>query len=98
MLRVSLRNLLVRAALRVVPLELAMSSIFWFVFSGWSSLNESRLLIFHWDPKSIGETKRVYHLIIYNFVKLDVESFSELGLRLELRARTDVNRKSSKYK
>ena len=28
MLRVSLRNLLVRAAFKVVPLELAMSSIF----------------------------------------------------------------------
>ena len=26
--------------------------VFWFVFSGWSSLSVPRLVIFHWDPKS----------------------------------------------
>ena len=45
MLRVSFRNLLVRDAFKVVPLELAMSN-FWFVFSGWSSLSVPRLVIF----------------------------------------------------
>ena len=47
MLRVSLRNLLVRDAFKVVPLELAMSINFWLVFYGWSSLSVSRLVIFH---------------------------------------------------
>ena len=47
MLRVNLTNLLVRDAFKVVPLELAMSSNFWFVFYGWSSLSVSRLVIFH---------------------------------------------------
>ena len=37
--RVSLRNLLVRDAFKVVALQLAMSSNFWFVFYGWSSLS-----------------------------------------------------------
>ena len=55
MLCVSLRDLLVRAAFKVIPLELAMSS-FWFVFSGGSSLSVPRLVIFHWDPKSNEET------------------------------------------
>ena len=32
MVRVSVRNLLVRDAFKVVPLELAMPSTFWFVF------------------------------------------------------------------
>ena len=59
MLRVSFRNLLVRDAFKVVPLELAMSS-FWFVFSGWSSSSVSRLVIFHCDPKSDRATKRCY--------------------------------------
>ena len=49
MFRVSLRNLLVRDAFEVVPLELAMPSNFWFVFYGWCSLSVSRLLVFHWD-------------------------------------------------
>ena len=44
MLRVSFRNLLVRDAFKVVPLQLAMSS-FWFVFYGWSSLSVSRLVV-----------------------------------------------------
>ena len=70
MLRVSLRNLLVRDAFKVVPLELAMSSFFWFVFSGWSSLSVSRLVIFHWDSKSNGETKRVYLLVMNKRVKV----------------------------
>ena len=69
MLCVSLRNLLVRAALKVAPLELAMSS-FWFVFSGWSSLSVPRLVIFHWDQKSNEETKRVYLLVINKSVKV----------------------------
>ena len=43
--RVSLRNLLVRDAFKVVPLQLAMSSKFWFVFYGWSSLSVSRLVV-----------------------------------------------------
>ena len=45
MLRVSLRNLLVRDAFKVVPLDLAMSSKFWLVFYGWSSLSVSRLVL-----------------------------------------------------
>jgi len=53
-------DLLVRAAFKVVPLELAMPNIFWFVFSEWSPLNVSRLIIFHWDPKSHRETKPCY--------------------------------------
>ena len=71
MLRVSLRNLLVRDAFKVVPLELAMSS-FWFVFSGGSSLSVPRLVTFYWDPKSNGETKRVYLLVINESVKVVV--------------------------
>ena len=47
MLCVSLRNLLVRDAFKVVPLELAMPSNFWFVFYGWSYLSVSRLVVFH---------------------------------------------------
>ena len=43
--RVSLRNLLVREAFKVVPLELAMSINFWLVFYGWSSLSVSRLVV-----------------------------------------------------
>ena len=70
MLRVSLRNLLVRDAFKVVPLELVMSSFFRFVFSGWSSLSVSSLEIFHWDSKSNGETKRVYLLVINKSVKV----------------------------
>ena len=70
MLRVSLRNLLVRDAFKVIPLELAMSSFL--VFSGWSSLSVPRLVIFHWDPKSNGETKRVYLLVINKGVKVVV--------------------------
>ena len=34
-------GLLIRAAVKVVPLELAMSRIFWFVFPGWSFLSVS---------------------------------------------------------
>ena len=60
MLRVSFRNLLVRDAFKVVPLELAMSIVFWFVFSGRSSVSVPRLVIFHCDPKSNGATKRCY--------------------------------------
>ena len=41
----------------------------------WSSLNESRLIIFHWGSKSNGEKKkRVYHLVINKCVKLVVKS------------------------
>ena len=40
----------------------------------WSSLSESRLVIFHWDPKSNGETKRVYHLVVNKCVRLVVKS------------------------
>ena len=60
MLRVSLRNLLVRDAFKVVPLELAMPRNFWFVFYGWSSLSVSRLVVFQWDPKSDRATKPCY--------------------------------------
>ena len=63
MLRVSLTNL-------VVPLELVV----YFLLNVWSSLSESRLVIFHWDPKSNGETKRVHHLVINKCVKLVVKS------------------------
>ena len=59
MLRLSFRNLLVRGAFKVVPLELAMSS-FWFVFSGWPSLSVPRLVIFQYDPKSDRATKPWY--------------------------------------
>ena len=52
MLLVSLWNLLVRDAFKVVPLQLAMSSEFWFVFYGWSSLSVSRLVVLQCDPKS----------------------------------------------
>ena len=45
MLRVSLRNLLVRDAFKVVPLEFAMPSNYWFVFYGWPSLCVSRLVV-----------------------------------------------------
>ena len=45
MLRVSLRNLLVRDAFKVVPLKFAMPGNFWFVFYGWSSLSVSRLVV-----------------------------------------------------
>ena len=45
MLRASFRNLLVRDAFKVVPLELAMSGNFWFVFHGWSSLSVSRPVV-----------------------------------------------------
>ena len=44
MLRVSFRNLLVRDAFKVVPLELAMSINSWLAFDGWSSLSVSRLV------------------------------------------------------
>ena len=47
-------------------------SSFWFVFSGGSSLSVPRLVIFHWDPKSNGETKRVYLLVINESVKVVV--------------------------
>ena len=57
MLRVSCRNLLVRNAFKVVPLELACL-LFWFVFSGWSSVSVPRLVIFQYDPKSDRATKR----------------------------------------
>ena len=67
-------NLLVRDAFKVVPLELAISSFLWFAFSGWSSLSVPRLVIFRWDSKSNGETKRVYLLIINKCVKLVVRS------------------------
>ena len=67
-------DLLVRVAFKVVPLKLAMPSIFWFVFSGWSSLSVSRLVIFHWNPKPKGETKRVYLNVINECVKLVVKS------------------------
>ena len=67
-------ELLVRAAFKVVPFELAMPGIFWFAFSGWSSLSVSRLVIFHWDPKPKGETKRVYLRVINKCVKLVVKS------------------------
>ena len=60
MLRVSLRNLLVCDAFKVVPLELAMPSNFWFVFYGWSPLSVSRLVVFQWDPKSDRATKPCY--------------------------------------
>ena len=60
MFRVSLRNLLVRDAFKVVPLEFAMPSNFWFVFYGWSSLSVSRLAVFQWDPKSDRATKPCY--------------------------------------
>jgi len=60
MLRVSFRNLLVRDAFKVVPLELAMSSFLGFVFSGLSSLSVPRLVIFHYDPKSDRATKLCY--------------------------------------
>ena len=73
MLCVSLRNLQVRDAFKVIPLELAMSSfLVQFVSSGWSSLSVPRLVIFHWDPKSNGETKRVYLLVINKRVKVVV--------------------------
>ena len=45
MLRVSLWNLLEPDAFKVVPLEFAMPSNFWFVFYGWSSLSVSRLVV-----------------------------------------------------
>ena len=90
MVCLSLRNLLVRAAFKVVPLEFSMCSTFLGVLSGWSSLSESRLVIFHRVPKSNGETKRVYHLVINKCVKLVVKS--KLGLKLELKARIDVSR------
>ena len=52
---------MVRDAFKVVPLELAMSGlIYWFVFSGWSSLSVPRLVIFQYDPKSDRATKRCY--------------------------------------
>ena len=70
MLRVSLTNLLLRATCVVVPLELVV----YFLLSVWSSLSKSRLVIFHWDPKSNGETKRVHHLVINKCVKLVVKS------------------------
>ena len=38
-------DLLIRAAVKVVPLEWAMSRTFWFVFSGWSFLSVSRLVV-----------------------------------------------------
>ena len=60
MLRVSLRNLLVRDAFNGLS------------FSGWSSLSVPRLVIFHWDPKSNGETKRVHLLVINKSVKVVV--------------------------
>ena len=60
----------------------------------WSPLSVSRLVIFHWDPKSSGETKSVYRLVLNKCVKLVVKSY--LGLRLELRAKTDVSRQKRK--
>ena len=59
MLRVSFRNLLVRDAFKVVPLELAMST-FLVCLSGWSSVSIPRLVIFQYDPKSDRATKRCY--------------------------------------
>ena len=56
MLRASFGNLLVRDAFEVVPLELAVSGDFWFVFHGWSSLSVSRPVVLRWDPKSDGAT------------------------------------------
>ena len=56
-------DLLVRAAFKVVHLELAtpsfLVSLFWVFLS---------------DPKSNGETKRVCHLVISKCVKLVVRS------------------------
>ena len=60
MFRVSLRNLLVRDALKVVALELAVLSNIWFVFDRWSSLSVSRLVVFQWDLKSDRATKPCY--------------------------------------
>ena len=60
MLLVSLWNLLVRDAFKVGPLQLAMSSDFWFVFYGWSSLSVSRLVVLQCDPKSDRAMKPCY--------------------------------------
>ena len=70
-------DLLVRAAFKVVSLELAMPSIFWFVFAEWSSLSVSRLVIFHWDPKPNRETKRLYLLVKNKSVKVVVKYICE---------------------
>jgi len=51
-------DLLVRAAFKVVPIELAMSGSFWFAFSGWSSFSVSRLVIFRWDRSPIARQNR----------------------------------------
>ena len=69
-------DLLVRATFKVVPFQLAMPSIFWFVFSGWSSLSVSRLVVFHRDPKSNGETKPCY-----SWVSRDVISAAQISVR-----------------
>ena len=64
-------DLLVRAAFKVVPLELIVSSIFWFVFYRWSSLSVSRLVLIQRNSKSgcyIDKTG-VYHLVINKCVK-----------------------------
>ena len=79
MLRVSFRNLLVRDAFKVVPLELAMSG-FWFVFSAWSSLSVPRLVIFHYDPKS----KR---LVINKCVKLVVREIRAELVAVKIRGK-----------
>ena len=70
-------DLLVRAAFKEVPLELAMPSIFWFVLAGWSYLSVLRLVMFHWDPKSNGETKRVNLLVLNKSVKVVVSYICE---------------------
>ena len=60
MLLVSLWNLLVRDAFKVVPLQLTMPSNFWFVFYGWSSLSVSRLVVLQCDAKSDRAMKPYY--------------------------------------
>ena len=71
MLCVSLRDLLVRAAFKVIPLEWPCL-VFGLSFLGGSSLSVPRLVIFHWDPKSNGETKLAYLLVINKSVKVVV--------------------------
>ena len=48
------------------------SSIFWYVYDRWFSLSESLLVLFRWDPNSKSETKREYHLVINERVKVVV--------------------------
>ena len=58
--------------------------VFWFVFSAWSSLIVPRLVIIHWDPKSNGETKRVYLLVINKSVKVALPQGGLEGLPILL--------------